>query len=180
MLEKNIILFILISFFSSISIYYVFSFNFLECLFFCFISLFIPLIILSILLNKNGIVIEFGVWNYGILISFLLSILKLPVFPFLCVENIYYKKFKRIKKPEVSEIRSYFVIFAFFILLISFFGFSFNFRLSLISSLFLFSFLLPYKNSIGSKIFYFDALIYGLFFIFSIFLLFLSIFLISI
>jgi hypothetical protein len=170
MFEKNILLISLLSIYSSISFSYAFSFNLIECLIISFFILLFSFLLTEYIANKRGIFFKINFWSFGILISFIFSLFKIPIFPFLSVEEIYYKKFKRIKKPKVDEVRSYFVMFGFFMFLFSLFGIIINPKISLFSSIFLFSFLLPYKNSIGSQIFFFNPLIYGIFFIFSIIL----------
>jgi len=177
MLEKNLLNLTLLATYSSITFSYIFSFNFLESLLFSFLILFTPFILTYFLAQKNGIFFELNFWNYGILISFIFAIFKIPIFPFLSVGEIYYKRFKRISKPNVKEIRSYFVLFSFFFLILMFFGVFINKKISIFSSIFLLSFLLPYKNSIGSKVFFYDALIYGLFLFLSFIFSILSIFL---
>jgi len=177
MFERNFLILTLLAIYSSIAFSYVFSFNFFESLIFSSLALFTPFILTYFLAQKNGIFFELNFWNYGILISFIFAILKIPIFPFLSVGEIYYKKFKRISKPSVKEIRSYFVLFCFFLLILMFFGIFIDKKISVFSSIFLLSFLLPYKNSVGSKVFFYDALIYGLFLLLSFIFSILSIFL---
>ncbi|MEM0480831.1 MAG: hypothetical protein QXQ14_01440 [Candidatus Aenigmatarchaeota archaeon] len=164
MIEKNILLLFAITIFISLSIKIALNLNFLETLVYTSFFLLPSFFFFFYFSSKNGIYFKLETWNLGLLISILFSFLKFPVFPFIYF-NAYYKKFERVLKNKLTEkeISLYISFFIFILFSLGLLSITFlNFKFSLVAFSFIFSIMLPYKNSPGNNLFLINPLVYGI------------------
>lgn len=169
MFFQNLLTILIASIFLGISFSYIFSTNIFLTLIYSSIILFLSFFISYIFSEKIYIKPIFKLNILGMIISILLLILKIPFFPILSIEEIYYySKARKIFERKITskEIGKIALAFLLVLLIFGILGILLkNFLLTFLSSILILSFLFPYKNSLGSILFFYS------FFYFSFFLL---------
>ncbi|MEM5829945.1 MAG: hypothetical protein QXL82_00305 [Candidatus Aenigmatarchaeota archaeon] len=175
---RNIINIFIASLFCGISFGYIFSLNFLNSFLLAFGMLFISFLVSYWYSEKSYIKPVFDLFIPGMIISLLLIFFKLPIFPILSIADVYYyAKARKIFERKISslEIGKIAKIFLLILFLFNIFGILIkNFYISFLSSLLILSFLIPYKNSFGSILFFYDIQFFAIILISSLIFLFIS------
>ncbi|MEM5830839.1 MAG: hypothetical protein QXO40_01390 [Candidatus Aenigmatarchaeota archaeon] len=178
MFIQNFLAIIIASLFCGISIAYIFSLNYFTSLITSFLVLFFPFIISFLYSEKIYIKPIFKLNIFGMLISIVFIIFKIPFFPILSLEEVYYySKARKIFENKITskEIGKVSFIFILTLFIFAIFGIiTKSFLLTFLPSILILSFLFPYKNSFGSILFFYSPLYLSFFIISSIIFLIIS------
>lgn len=180
MFIQNFLNIFIASLFVGISFSYIFSLN---TFFSCLISFLIFLTSFTIsYLYSEKIYVKpiFRLYVLGMLISLIFVLFKIPFFPILSIQDIfYYSRARKLFEIKISskEIGKVAVIFLAILLFFSIIGIiAKNFLLAILPSVLIISFLVPYPNSFGSILFFYNSFILSFFAIISAIFIILSIF----
>lgn len=161
MFLQNFLNILLISIFLGTSIAYIFSLDYIFSYFYSFLVMFFPFIFSYLYAEKIYIKPVFRVFIWGMIISLPFTLFKIPFFPVLSLsEFFYYSHGRKIFRTTISsiEIGKINFIFLLCLLLISVFGIIIkNFFLHILPSIIILSLLVPYPNSPGSILFFYNS-----------------------
>lgn len=179
MFIQNYILLFIISIFIGISFGYSFSLNYFFTCILSFFILFISFFITDVFSEKRFIKLKIGLYIPGLLLSVVFLILfKIPFFPFLLLQEVYYySRGRKIYEKKISseEVGKLSAIFLGILLIFSIIGIFFkNFLLVVLPSVLIFSLLIPYSNSFGSALFFYNFFYFAFFFIISVIFIFIG------
>lgn len=155
---QNFLSVLIASLFIGISFAYVFSLEYFLTSFVSFATLFVSFIVSYFFSEKKFIKFKISIYISGMLFSLIFVLFKIPFFPFLSIQEIYYysrgrKLFEtKISSKEVGKIASIFLTLLLFFSVIG--VITKNFLLIILPSILILSFLMPYPNSFGAAIFF--------------------------
>lgn len=179
MFIQNFLTILIASVFCGVSISYIFSLNYFQSFLISFFILFSSFLISYFYSEKIYVKPAMKLNLFGMIISLIFTFLKIPFFPIISIEEIYYySRARKIFEKKISseEIGKIAFIFLLVLLVFSVIGIlSKNFLLSFLPSILILSFSIPYRNSFGCTLFFYSLFFFSFFIICSIVFMLISI-----